>query len=169
MEVAFRAFTDEDTAQAIAIWNQVVADGVAFPQTELLTIESGKAFFTQQTYTGIAYQIETGQIVGLYILHPNNVGRCGHICNASYAVDSHCRGYHIGEKLVRHSMTTAEKIGFRILQFNAVVKSNQAALALYKKLGFVQLGTIPAGFLNKNGDYEDIIPHYYDLTQLKTN
>ncbi|SFB96110.1 Ribosomal protein S18 acetylase RimI [Streptococcus gallolyticus] len=166
MDIQFKSFTDEDTAQAIAIWNQIVIDGVAFPQTETLTLETGKAFFKAQTYTGVAYQADTGQIVGLYILHPNNVGRCGHICNTSYAVDSHFRGQHIGEKLVRHSMETAKKLGFRILQFNAVVKSNQAALALYQKLGFHQLGTIPAGFLNKNNEYEDIIPHYYDLTKL---
>lgn len=63
-------------------------------------------------------------------------------------------------------MTTAKKLGFRILQFNAIVKSNQAALALYQKLGFHQLRTIPAGFLNKNNEYEDIIPHYYNLTKL---
>lgn len=144
-----------------------MTDGVAFPQTETLTLETGKAFFKAQTYTGVAYQADTGQIVGLYILHPNNVGRCEHICNTSYAVDSHFRGQHIGEKLVHHSMVTAKKLGFRILQFNAVVKSNQAALALYQqKLGFHQLGTIPAGFLNKNNEYEDIIPHYYDLTKL---
>lgn len=140
---------------------------VAFPQTETLTLETGKAFFKAQTYTDVAYQADTGQIVGLYILHPNNVGRCEHICNTSYAVDSHFRGQHIGEKLVRHSMVTAKKLGFRILQFNAVVKSNQAALALYQqKLGFHRLETIPARFLNKNNEYEDIIPHYYDLTKL---
>ena len=45
-----------------------------------------------------------GEIVGLYILHPNNVGRCGHICNASYAVKSQLRGHHIGEALVKHCM-----------------------------------------------------------------
>ena len=53
--------------------------------------------------------------------------------------------------------------GFRVLQFNAVVKSNTGALALYKKLGFTQLGVIPGGFLNKDGEYEDIIPHYHVL------
>lgn len=44
-----------------------------------------RAFFESQSYTGVAD--DDGQIVGLYILHPNNVGRCGHICIASYAVN----------------------------------------------------------------------------------
>lgn len=92
MDIKFKSFTDEDTAQAIAIQNQVVTDGIAFPQTETLTLETGKAFFKAQTYTGVAYQADIRQIVGLYILHLNNVGRCGHICNTSYAVDSHFSG-----------------------------------------------------------------------------
>lgn len=84
----------------------------------------------------------------------------GHICNASYAVKKGMRGHHIGEKLVIHCMSRAKEFGFKILQFNAVVKSNEHALYLYKKLKFVQLGVIPYGFLMKDGTYEDIIPHY---------
>ena len=57
----------------------------------------------------------------------------------------------------------SKELGFKILQFNAVVKSNTAALKLYKKLGFIQLGIIPNGFLLPNGTYEDIIPHYISL------
>ena len=73
------------------------------------------------------------------------------------------RGQHIGEILVKHCMRKGRELGFRILQFNAVVSSNTYALRLYKKLGFVQLGTIPGGFLMKDGHYEDIIPHYHRL------
>ena len=101
--------------------------------------------------------------MGLYILHPNNIGRCGHICNASYAVKKGLRGQHIGEKLVTDCMEKGKELGFKILQFNAVVRSNEYALRLYKKLGFVQLGIIPGGFLMKDGTYEDIILHYHVL------
>lgn len=165
MIIGIRQFANDDTRQAIEIWNQVVEDGIAFPQMEKLTEETGRAFFQSQSYTGIAYDEESGRIVGLYILHPNNVGRCGHICNASYAVDRNTRGQHIGEKLVVHCLRKAKELGFSILQFNAVVKSNTAALKLYRKLGFVQIGTIPKGFLMKDGSYEDIILHYYMLSE----
>ena len=73
------------------------------------------------------------------------------------------RGQHIGEALVRHCMEKAKELGFRVLQFNAVVRTNEAALRLYARLGFVQLGVIPGGFLKKDGTYEDIIPHYHLL------
>lgn len=163
MEIRIRAFEEADTREAVEIWNRVVEDGEAFPQLELLTEETGKQFFEEQSYTGIAYDAENGEIAGLYILHPNNVGRCGHICNASYAVRADLRGQHIGEKLVEHCMAKGKELGFRILQFNAVVRSNTYALRLYEKLGFVQLGIIPGGFLMKDEHYEDIIPHYHVL------
>lgn len=163
MDFKITEITPQDIPGAIEIWNQIVEEGVAFPQTEQLTEESGADFFAEQSFTGVAKNSQNGEIAGLYILHPNNIGRCGHICNASYAVRSDLRGRHIGELLVTHCMNTAKALGFSILQFNAVVKSNAAALHLYKKLGFVQLGVIPAGFCRKDGRYEDIIPHYRSL------
>ena len=107
--------------------------------------------------------VKHGQIVGLYILHPNNVGRCGHLCNASYAVDAWKRGLHIGEKLVKDCLVQAKRIGFQVLQFNAVAESNIHARHLYERLGFVQLGTIPKGFRMKDGTYENICPYYHEL------
>ena len=156
-----RQYEEKDLKQMIDIWNEVVEDGIAFPQEDLLNEVSGKEFFESQSYTGVAD--DDGKIVGLYILHPNNVGRCGHICNASYAVSSKCRGLHIGEKLVTDCLTKAKELGFRVLQFNAVVENNIHARHLYERLGFVQLGTIPAGFRMKDGHYENICPYYHTL------
>ena len=165
MTIGIKELDNESLNDCIKIWNQVVEDGMAFPQKESLSNKDGLDFFKSQTYTGVAFDTDTQEIVGMYILHPNNVGRCGHICNASYAVKKDIRGHHIGEYLVKDCIEEAKDHGFRILQFNAVVKSNTAALKLYEKLGFHKLGTIPEGFLNKNGVYEDIIPHYISLTE----
>ena len=101
----------------------------------------------------------------LYILHPNNIGRCSHIANASFAVSSTHRGNHIGEALVRDCLHHAKALGFHILQFNAVVASNHGAQHLYEKLNFVQLGRIPGGFFNIRGEYEDIIVYYHTLCE----
>ena len=100
MNIVIRKYEEKDLNQMIEVWNEIVEEGISFPQEELLTIESGVAFFAEQTYTGVAVEEETEKIYGLYILHPNNIGRCGHLCNASYAVGSEHRGLHIGEKLV---------------------------------------------------------------------
>lgn len=158
-----RAYREQDISAMIAIWNEVVEEGIAFPQEELLDEATGAAFFEGQSYCGVAEEEESGRILGLYILHPNNVGRCGHICNASYAVASESRGLHIGEKLVLDCIGQAGRIGFRVLQFNAVVASNTHARHLYERVGFTQLGTIPGGFRMKDGRYEDICPYYIML------
>ena len=156
-----REFDEKDLSAMVEIWNDIVRDGIAFPQEEELTINSGREFFGGQSYTGVAEN--DGEIVGLYILHPNNVGRCGHISNASYAVRKDLRGMHIGEKLVTDCLAQGKRLGFRILQFNAVVKTNASARHLYEKLGFTQLGTIKGGFRMKDGTYEDICPYYKEL------
>lgn len=156
-------FTEPVLSACVEIWNSIIADGAAFPQLEPFDEQSGREYFEEQSYTGVAIDTENEEVVGLYILHPNNVGRCGHICNASYAVKKSRRGTGVGEKLVRDCIVKARELDFRILQFNAVIATNIPALSLYKKLGFVQLGTIPGGYLLKNGRYEDIIPHYIEL------
>lgn len=163
MKIAVRQYEDRDLEAMIRIWNEVVEEGVAFPQEELLNQETGKAFFGEQTYCGVAEDTDTGKIYGLYILHPNNIGRCGHICNASYAVSADSRGLHIGEKLVSDCLVQGKEYGFGVLQFNAVVATNVHARHLYERLGFVQLGTIPKGFRMKDGHYEDICPYYREL------
>lgn len=156
MEV--RKYTPADLPAMIKIWNEVVDEGNAFPQEEFLDEKTGAEFFAGQSYCGVA--VDNGELCGLYILHPNNVGRCGHICNASYAVSSEKRGLHIGEKLVLDCLAQAKALGFRVLQFNAVVATNIHARHLYERLGFTQLGTIPKGFRMKSGEFEDICPYF---------
>ena len=157
-----RDFEDKDLREMVEIWNEVVEEGVAFPQKELLDETAGKEFFAGQTATCIAGD-EDGHVSGLYILHPNNIGRVGHIANASYAVKKGLRGRHIGAALVEDSLKRAKSEGFRILQFNAVVDTNVHALNLYGRLGFTDLGIIPGGFLMKDGSYEDIHVMYHEL------
>ena len=155
-----------------AIWNEVVRAGNAFPQLEeLADDEEAEAFFASQTRTAVAVDCEdafgsdcdgdgssaAGKVVGLYILHPNNVGRCAHTANTSYAVDSSCRGRGVGRALVQDSLDNLKPCGFRGLQFNAVVASNLSAIRLYESMGFARIGVIPGGFLNGEGAYEDMI------------
>ena len=160
--ITVRPFHGEDLPEMADIWNTVVQDGIAFPQEETLTVEAADAFFSAQSLSAVATDAD-GAILGLYILHPNNVGRCGHIANASYAVRKDLRGRHIGEKLVADCLVEGARHGFSVLQFNAVVATNVHARHLYERLGFRQLGTIPGGFRMKDGHYEDICPYYHTL------
>ncbi len=163
MAIIIKKFEKNYANEAMGIWNEVVEEGVAFPQLDFLNESNALKFFEEQTYTGVAIEESTNQVLGLYILHPNNVGRCGHIANASYAVSSESRGLHIGEKLVIDCLDKAKENGFRLMQFNAVVDNNIHARHLYERLGFQEVGMIPSGFLMKDGHYEDIHVMYKEL------
>lgn len=161
MAIFVRQYESGDVQAAVEIWNEVVREGIAFPQEDELDEISGDEFFRAQTFTGVA--VDGDEIVALYILHPNNVGRCSHISNASYAVKSNLRGRHIGEIIVKDCINRARELGFGILQFNAVVATNIHARHLYQRLGFVELGTIPGGFRMPDGSFENIVPQFIDL------
>ena len=99
--------TDRRPDCVTEIWNTIIEEGNTFPQTDLLTPEQAEEFFAQQSFTAVAE--EDGEAVGLYILHPNNVGRCGHIANAGYMIRPSARGKHIGELLVKLEETLEEQ------------------------------------------------------------
>ncbi len=154
----------------VRIWNEAVSEGDSLPQTKPLTEKSAQDFFSSQTITCTAVDKSTNVVVGLYILHPDGVGHCGHIANASYVVWSVMRHKGIGRKMVEHSLKTTRKSGFRILRFNAVVGTNLTAQKLYESMGFKKLGTLPEGFRkdSENGhEYIDTIMYYHDLSGIK--
>lgn len=156
-----REYQKQDIPALTEIWNTIIEEGNTFPQTDFLTREQAEEFFAQQSFTAVAE--EDGEVAGLYILHPNNVGRCGHQANAGYMIRPLARGKGIGELLVKHSLEKSKALGFQLLQFNAVVKSNVHAIRLYRRLGFIEIGTVPHGFLMKDGTYQDIVLFYHTL------
>ena len=161
MAITVERYTPDDLPALTAVWNEVVREGVAFPKLSELSLDEAAEFFAAQDYTAVA-RVD-GQVLGLYILHPNNVGRCGHQANASYAVASAARGKGAGEALVRHSLETGAQLGYKLLIFNAVVASNTHAIRLYERLGFVRIGQVPNGFLMKDGSWNDTILFYHTL------
>lgn len=157
-QITVRKYAEDDVPRMAEIWDRVVEDGQAYPQDAPL--EDPSAFFARQDFCGVA-ELD-GRVVGMYILHPNNVGRCGHMANASYAVDRDERGHGAGEALVRDSLEQGHRLGYRLLVFNAVVKDNVRAISLYEKVGFRRIGEIPGGFRADDG-YRDIILFYHEL------
>ena len=161
MEVLVRQSRDSDLREMARIWNIVVEDGEAFPQVDTVPDGGEAGFFGGFSYCAVAES--EGRVVGMYEIRPNNVGRCGHIANASYAVDPEARGMHVGRALVLDSLEQARRLGVRIMQFNAVVAENAGARHLYESLGFHRVGTIPGGFRHIDGAYHDIIVYYHEL------
>ncbi len=155
MNLRLRPIEREDLPEATRIWNQIIEQADSFPDDTPYSEEAAWAMFSRQTETVCA--LHEGKVVGVFILHPNNFGRCGHIANASYAVDQSLRGSGIGRALVLDCLERAKQHGFKGLQFNAVVTSNTPAIALYLKLGFKIIGTITNGYRLGDDIYRDTL------------
>lgn len=154
MNITFRPYANDDLAYLKDIWNDILEDGIYFPGDHLLEQTEFETLLTSQScVTCILVDLE---VAGYFILHPNNIGRCSHIANASYAISKNYRGKKLAEPLVRKSVELAKELGFRGMQFNAVVSGNTAAIHTYQKIGFNIVGTIPQGFRLKSGEYSDM-------------
>lgn len=154
MNITFKAYKKEDIRFLKDIWNDILVDGVAFPGETLFEEEEFEKMLTEQSAVTCIFL--NNKLAGYYILHPNNIGRCSHIANASYAIYKEYRGKKSAEPLVKKSIEQAKELGFRGIQFNAVVAGNAAAIHTYQKAGFEIVGTVPKGFRLKDGVYSDM-------------
>ena len=161
METEIRAHVPGDIPRMTEIWNHIVRTGRYFPQEDELDPDSAKEFFGSQDRCGVV--VVDGRVEGLYILHPNNVGRCGHICNASYCVAAGMDNKGLGGMLVDDSLRQAAAMGYRVMQFNAVVQDNASAIHLYERKGFRRIGTVPGGFRDADGEYRTVVLFYHEL------
>jgi ribosomal protein S18 acetylase RimI-like enzyme len=96
-----------------------------------------------------------GTIRGTYYLKPNQPGLGAHVANAAFMVDPEARGLKLGEMMGRHALAEAKSQGFRSMQFNLVVSTNEPAIRLWKKLGFAIVGTLPGAFHHRALGYVD--------------
>lgn len=104
-----------------------------------------------------------GEIAGAYIVKPNHPGHGAHIANAAYMVDRRFRGRGIGRLLAAHSIETARRAGYRAMQFNMVVSTNENAVRLWEAHGFRIIGTIPEAFHHFEHGYVDAYIMYRKL------
>ena len=87
-----------------------------------------------------------GGILGIYYIKANFAGGAGHVCNGGYMVAPAARGQGIATKMCVHSQDTARGLGYRAMQFNIVLESNEGAFRLWQKLGFDTVGRLPQVF-----------------------
>lgn len=112
----------------------------------------------------LIYGVELeGEIAAAYIVKPNQPGHGAHIANAAYMVDSRFRGHGIGRVLAAHSIETARAAGYRAMQFNMVVSTNESAVHLWKAHGFEIIGTVPEAFHHFEHGYVDAYIMYRKL------
>lgn len=146
---------DSNDHEAIwRIFHDVISTGDTYvfdpttPRTEALAY-----WFRADTHTYVAEH--EGTIIGTYIIRPNQPGLGSHVANGSYMVSKEARGLGTGRAMGEHSLIEAKHLGFRAIQFNIVVSTNEAAIRLWRKLGFRILATLPGTYRHSRLGFVD--------------
>ena len=96
---------------------------------------------------------ENNQVLGTYYIKKNHPGPANHVCNCGYMVSASARGRGLATSMCKHSQEIALQMGFKAMQFNLVVQTNEGAVRLWQNLGFEIVGTIPAAFNHPDKGY----------------
>jgi len=150
----------DDHDDLYTAFSRIVGAGEGFPQAAPLTREDFDEYFIRHS-TAVSVACFGGYLVGASYIKPNFVGRAAHIANAGYFVSAPYRGTGVGRALVEHSLREARRLGFDAMMFNLVFESNQAR-ALYRELGFEELGRVP-----KAVDGEDAVIYWRSLEDIE--
>ena len=146
--ITIRPAEDADFDAIWRIFHEVVQRGDTYTyEPETTRDQAHSIWMSDEHSTYVACQDD--QILGTYILKPNQPGLGSHVANAGYMVTLDGRGKGVGRAMCEHSLQVARRMGFSAMQFNMVVSTNEPAVALWKKLGFSIVGTLPRSFRHK--------------------
>ena len=157
-----RAATDADRDAIWKIFHEVVNAGDTYPLDRQTSSDGALAYwFGPNTHTYVAEQDR--RLLASYILRPNQSGGGSHVANAAFIVASSARGQGIGRAMGEHCLNEARRFGFRAMQFNFVVSTNESAVHLWKELDFEIVGTLPGAFRHPQEGYVDVYVMYRSL------
>jgi L-amino acid N-acyltransferase YncA len=106
---------------------------------------------------------ENGSILGTYYMRPNQAGGGAHVCNCGYMTRAAATGRGIARLMCRHSLDHARARGYRAMQFNFVVSTNERAVRLWESLGFAIVGRLPRAFRHPTRGYVDALVMFREL------
>ena len=152
--LTIREATDGDQDAIWEIFRATIAPGDAFVYDPNTPREEAMAYwFANGTRTYVAE--ENGKVVGSYILRANRPGLGNHVANAGFMVDPAARGSGIGRTMGEHALSEARGLGYRAMQFNFVISTNESAVHLWQQLGFRIVGTLPGAFRHAEKGFVD--------------
>ena len=141
-----RPAEDSDWSAVFPIFDSIVAAGETYAYPTGLSSDQAKALWMEPPPWHVVVAVEDGRVVGTAKVGPNRPARGAHVATASFMVDPSCHGRGIGRALGQYVVDWAREAGYHGMQFNAVVETNTAAVALWESLGFRIIGTVPDAF-----------------------
>ena len=144
----------------------IIEEGTSYPHHELLDAEGTWDFWFSDKRTVGAYVSDRGRrdLVGVFYLKANFPGRAGKVANAGFIVAPEWRNQGLGRLLGTTMLEYAKSLGFHSVLFNLVFSENHASRRLWKKLGFVEIGSVPKAVQNDDGTFQDAIIMFRSLT-----
>ena len=158
-----RAYQDQDWKEVWSILKQECLKAETLALAPEISEEQAFEFWInkpQQTYVTTSPE---GQILGTYFIKPNQVSLGAHVCNCGYIVAPEGRGQGIGSMMCQHSLELAKQLGYKAMQYNFVISTNQGAVRLWEKFGFRVVGTLPKAFHLRREEYVDALIMYKTL------
>lgn len=148
-----------------AVLEPIVRDGETYPLDTDLTEAGARAYWFAPDKTVFVADEAGHGIVGSYSIKPNSTGPAAHVCNAGYIVRADQRGRGIAQALCRHSLEEARRRGYRAMQYNLVISTNNRAVRLWQHMGFGIVGRLPGAFRRPDGSYVDALVMYRSLME----
>ncbi|GGW75578.1 GNAT family N-acetyltransferase [Alteromonas halophila] len=157
--VHIREASEQDWPAIWPIFKHIAREGKTYAFSSDISMEEAKQqWLLSPRLTFVAES--DGVIVGTYYLKTNFAGPGSHVCNCGYMVSAQARGQGIATELCKHSQRVACELGYRAMQFNYVASTNTGAIALWKKLGYDIVGTLPQAFYHPQSGYIDAFVMY---------
>ena len=161
-ELNIRPATDADHDAIWKIFHDVIAPGDTYVFGPGTSREDGLVYwFETGNHSYVAEQDR--HVIGTYILKANRPDLGSHIANASFMVAPGARGQGVGRAMGEHCLSEARRLGFRAMQFNFVVSTNESAVHLWKELGFNIVGTLPSAFQHPTKGFVDVYVMFRSL------
>lgn len=154
-ELVIREIGADEFPRAWPVFKTVIASGDTYSYAPDMTMAQACALWTTPPSRCLLAERD-GDVLGCYMLRPNQPGLGDHVANCGYMVAPSARGQGIAGKMCEHSLDTARRAGFTAMQFNFVVASNAGAFRLWERHGFSRIGTVPGAFRHRTLGLTDI-------------
>ena len=160
--MGIRRATERDHDAIWAILEPMIRAGETYTQSRDMSREEALAYWFSPEKETFVWE-ENGEVLGTYFLKANQQGGGAHVANCGYVTAAHAQGRGVARAMCLHSLQRAKERGFRAMQFNFVVSTNERAVKLWASLGFETVGRLPGAFEHPKQGFVDALVMYRQI------